>query len=214
MKKILLFTIFYFLIISVTSAQITKGSVLIGSSIYVSSYEIEDGTTNTKQTFFAVSPSIGRAIVENMIIGVRLSYGHGENKYSSAPSQEEITTYSAGLFLRNYFLLGRRFYLFGVTDAGFGRTERHQTSGIDYERNLKDFSIGSSFSPAISYAVNRRFHLEAGLNSLLNISYTTTKITTVSFTGVRRSKAHGFSLYANLSNPTPLTIGFQLLLTK
>src|SRR5436305_2101488 len=165
MKKNLLFIIVVLFNSLSSFAQINKGSVFLGGNIGVSQNK-PDTLTNAFLSYY-IDPQVGIAIKENTIIGVILLYGKSD--YNSNASSNN---YGGGFFLRKYKQLGKYFYLFGQGQAIFSYYKISQTYGAtDYNIN-KQTSINLNLYPGISYAVTKKFHLEATINNLLTLSYT------------------------------------------
>ncbi len=82
MKKIVL-TFFSISLCSLfASAQITKGSFLLGGGISFGEFKSESDANEYKYSSFGISPSLGFAIKDNQVMGLNLSYS--KNKSESA----------------------------------------------------------------------------------------------------------------------------------
>ena len=68
MKKYLLSSVILFSIFSGLSAQISKGSVLLGGDLSASTAKQKSGVNESNNSGFSVSPLIGKAIKENFIV--------------------------------------------------------------------------------------------------------------------------------------------------
>src|SRR5688500_14694907 len=109
MKRIQLLIASSLFIVSTANAQISKGSILLGGNLSFSSVKSEDGIKQPNLNL-NLSPSIGKAIKENLIVGVGLGY----SRYRNGPKGSEIeysNKYGGDLFVRKYYPLGRNFYL-------------------------------------------------------------------------------------------------------
>jgi hypothetical protein len=215
MRKYLLFTTIAFTLIANTlNAQITKGSILLGGNLSF-------GTSTTKhQSFeidnnnFSINPAIGVAIKENAVLGISFSYSvYTQKNTLSNEFKEDANGYGGGLFYRQYKSLSNKFYLFG--DAG---TNYHTTKFTRESPGLiqiyKSNSANLSLYPGITYAVSKRFHLEAALNNLLNINYSSAKTNTMGSAPTTESTTNGFSFMTNISSGVPLSLGFRLVIPK
>ena len=215
MKKFTLLSIFSICICSVSFSQINKGSVLLGGGISGNTFKNNDGPTQTKNSWFSLAPSIGFAVKENRVIGINLSYSHNKYAYYSPPVKYRTTNgYVGGAFYRSYFPLAKKFYLLGEGNAfvKFSKQEDEQITDIKFTRKQTD--VGINLYPGVVYAVSKRFHLEASINNLLNVSYSKTADKTVSPTLTSEMKGSGINFSANVSNASPLTIGFRFVLGK
>jgi hypothetical protein len=74
--------------------------------------------------------------------------------------------------------------------------------------------VGVNLYPGVTYVVGRRFHLEAGLNNLLSLQYTSSKNENTSSGQTSVNKSSGIDFSTNLSTAAPLTVGFRFVLGK
>jgi hypothetical protein len=201
----------------VASAQIPKGSLLLGGGVSVATSKTEmENNNESKQSNVAVNLSAGVAVRENTIVGGIVSWGRGVQKNNSNPpfTSYETNGYGVGGFLRQYLPLGNNFYLFGQGVANYGHSESEAAPNIIGTTKTNGWSVGLSLAPGISYAVNRRFHLEASLNDLASVGYGQTKVTRRAPGGWSTNKQSSFGLSTSLGSATPLAIGFRFLFAK
>lgn len=201
------------------NAQITKGSKLIGGNLSLGNGKVESEAQPHKNTTssFYIFPSFGVAVKDNLIAGVKLGYGNSTNNYSDnqVESKEKSNNYTVGIFVRQYKQLGKSdFYLFG--DAGANYSKRKQTNVTTTQENIKrnedQYSI--SITPGISYAVNKRLHLELSMADLFRAGFSNFKETTSSLPGIRYNSRNTFASI-NASNITnSLSFGLRFLLAK
>ncbi len=140
MRKLLLVS----LLISATffaSAQITKGSTYIGGSVGVSSYKREELTATTQEgtrNYFSFNPAVGKAVKENLIAGIDLSYSRSNDKnYYNITDTTEAESIGGGIFVRRYLSIVKRFYFFTQLGVGFGITkiDNRYNNGSSYTTN-------------------------------------------------------------------------------
>ena len=214
MKKFLLLFCSISLCTFFASAQITKGSVLLGGGLSFNQTKYESGGMNEfKATGFSISPNIGFAVKDNQVFGIFLSYGHSKNRTLQA-SNYDSDMYGGGLFVRRYLSLSKNFYLFGEANAGYNRNTIF-TQYFDHKETQKHTNIGVGLYPGITYAVNKKFHLEAGMNSLISLGFSGNKIIKTFDSGIEaKTESSGFGFSSNLSTSAPLTIGFRIVLGK
>lgn len=114
--------------------------------------------------------------------------------------------------MRKYLPLGKGFYLFGESLIFFSeaKSEPLNSSGSPIQNNYT--ATGLNFYPGISYAVNRKIHLEIAMNSLVSIGYSSQK-TTVSGNGSAET-IKSFNMNVNANPLNQPTIGFKFLLAK
>ena len=211
MNKALLLVFTFLSLTTVATAQISKGAVLIGPNLSFSASTSNDTAYQIKQSNFHVSPSVGFATKENTVAGVRLYLGRHRVRYSASTPDFKATLYGAGFFMRRYLPLVKAVYLFGDGEL-FGNASTGKQKNNDYENTTKEARAGLSFYPGISYAVSKRFQLEAGLSNLLAIEYKTLKSEIVYSTGTTAITDHrGFSASTFVGGSTNFTLGFRFV---
>lgn len=211
MRKTLLFLFACLFINSFVQAQIKKGTILLGGNISAGSSKFEIKSplhSEQKSHGITINPSIGFTIKENLVLGGGGIYGYSSSKESNSKSTNNL--YGAHIFLRKYLTLGKGFYLFGDGSVYFNKSKNDNTSNGLKTSTAKTTSIGMSFYPGISYAVNNRFHLEVGLNNLAYINYQNQKYTA----GSNSTESNSFNLGTSISGAVPLSVGFRFLLGK
>ena len=219
MKKVILFTIISCSLHSISKAQISKGSIFFGGGISINDTKYNNPSGNTqgiKENVLSVTPAIGIAIKENLVAGIKLKYGHSENVYNSSPislSENETTSYGGGIFLRKYLTLGKGFYVFGDGALEYTKDKTTQNSmninapTILSHAEAKGWNLGLGFKPGVSYAVSKKFHLEAGLPNLLSLDYGRSKSS-------NSGKRTTFGLSSNAGSLSSFSFGFRVLLAK
>jgi hypothetical protein len=225
MKKVILVTIISFSLHSISEAQISKGSVLLGGGVSIGKLKSDKSipsSPDNDQKYLSVNPAVGIAIKENLIFGVQLSYGNSENThlYPSLELQEnDYSTYGGGIFLRQYLVLGKGFYAFGQGDLSYRHqenTNNYISPNVSNSSSFKDkgWNIGLNLSPGISYAVNKRFHLEVGFSNLLGFNLSKSRIYYVSNGNQYNQEKTGFGFNTNASNLSGYNVGFRFLFAK
>ena len=212
MKKFLLASL-CLSICFLSNAQISKGSVLLGGGISASTGKGESNTSSSKSNGFTLKPSFGFAAKDNQVFGVTVGYGRGKTKSDNSTS--ESNNHNAGVFYRRYLPLGKAFYLFGEAGFGYhsGKTE-NKTPATSSENLQQQTNIGLSLFPGVTYAVSKKFHLEASINNLFSLYYHKSKNEQTTFGDTNKNENSGVSLDANMSASTPLTLGFRFVLGK
>jgi len=219
MKKLYILSVIAILIsFSVVNAQINKGSLFLGGNIgFNSSHSVaDDNSVSYKQDGFTISPTIGKAIKENLILGAGLIFFY--NKYRQGPTNindyQKSNGYGANVFLRRYKGIGKNFYIFLEGTLGGNYTKSYNSPLTSYN-NYKRTSFGLGATPGISYAVSKRLQLELGLNQILSVDYTHEKGDKGVNYGVPY-KSNSFSITTSLTNSylSSVYFGFRLLLGK
>ena len=200
-------------IASVSHAQITKGTVLLGGTVAASTYTTKASSSKEKERGFTLSPSIGFTVRENNVLGISLTYGHGTSKTSDV----ELTSnqFGGGLFYRRYFPLPKSFYLFGNGDARYRYAQSKSSSNTPSSSRREDKTGSLNIYPGIAYALNKRFHVEVAMNDLLSFGYTASRYHWSAPGNPSRDdryKSLFFESRTNLS--TNLVVGVRMLLQK
>jgi hypothetical protein len=212
MKKIL-FTCIFSVSIVLVNAQVNKGAILLGGNISSQTYTNDDGTSKQTSSRLLFQPSLGFAYKPNKIVGFSLGYGSGEDRSPSGSFTyiNRYKQYSAGIYLRHYFPIGKSFSLFAQGDLGFGYMRRNITNPPLNGSIQKTSSVALNFTPGISYAINKRISLEASVGNLLNIQYQTTKSDYTGTTPPPTQKVSSLNVSAN-GFSTGYNLGFRFML--
>jgi hypothetical protein len=213
MKK---FTLLALLIIAgciTVQAQIKKGSKLLGGGISFGFTESGITPNETEYKTFSINPSIGFVTKDNQAVGFNLFFSRATTVVSGHPQSDvKMNGYGGGVFLRRYLPLGKDFYLFGEGQANFSYAQTEQYPSPDVHSKQMQYSGSIVFYPGITYSIKNRIHLEAGLNNLLNFTYSRTENKVTTPLTENLSTTSGFNLSANVSNNSPFSIGFRFVL--
>lgn len=209
MKKFTFLSIVSTCICSVSFSQINKGSILLGGGVTINNNKVEDADPARKSNYVSITPAAGIAIKQNTVVGLQLTYWSSNDNIYSALQKEERTGYGAEVFLRKYVTLGKGFYLFGQGGLQYSNSTYTNTNP-NYKTEQKGWSIGLNLYPGISYAVTKKFHLEAGLAQLVNLSYAKTQYINQGQT----EKRSGINFNANTSSLANVNVGFRVFLSK
>jgi hypothetical protein len=201
---------------SSVNAQIKKGSIFLGGDLsgYTQKSKAETGV-DYKTTGFNVSPVLGKFIKDNLVIGGNLGFSLSDMK-NDLGIDNKIRGYQVGVFIRKYKNIGvGGFYIFGQAGLNAGYVIQESDAPVNgYDDALKRTSVSINANPGISFAVNKRFHLETGFSNLISLSYFNEKRDDNS-PNITGYTSNGFSLSTSLSNATSsLYVGFRVLLSK
>ena len=203
----------------VAEAQIKKGSLFLGGNIsflsFNNKYDVPQYDLKKQRSVF-IQPTVGKAINENMIMGVSLGYDHSNTENRGNADASKRNQYSAGLFLRKYKPLGAGFSLFGQTDLYFAYGEQIYDRMNETE-TIKGPSAGLIFYPGLSYSISKKLQLETGFNDLLDISYgheNTLKKNKDDNKITAKNSLDSFIVRTSLDNLVNFTLGFRLLISK
>jgi hypothetical protein len=217
MRKIFLTVILASLLINTATAQIKKGSIFLGGDIGGTGQKTKSNDiTVNKQSGVNISPVIGTAIKENLIVGINGGFGFYNSSSDINLYKNESDSYSFALFIRKYKKLGASdFYLFAQGSAGIAHyTQSQKAPAPNNLDEIKRLTAGISAYPGLSYAVSNKIQLETGFNSLVSLNYFTEKREVTNNPGAAY-KSKGFSVTSSLSNATSsLFLGIRVLLGK
>jgi hypothetical protein len=214
MQKGLLLSVFVLTIASISHAQINKGALLLGGDISYNALSSSTPSANnahddTKN--ISLSPSLGKAIKPDLVLGIALDYFFAESKDMSTGSpvtSAKSTSYGLGFFLRKYRALGKGFSVF----AQGAVTGAYSTATSNDIQNGRGYSVSLVFSPGISYTISRRVQLETGLQNLFYVSYAHQTLGTVN---TSYTYEHDISVGTNLSNTfSGFVLGIRFLLNN
>ena len=216
--KFSLFFLFVLTCLVTSHAQIDKGSVLLGTSIGYNQVKTKNETSisNVKTQSFIVSPSVGIAIKENLVAGIRFDYMKNTQKSDfdfSNHYNQESKYYGGSIFIRRYVPLVSRLYVFGEGSASYTITRETATQTYytnDFKRKVKGWGTGLHITPGISYGVCKKLQVELGFNSLLNAGYEKSKST--SNNNTQEETRESFSGGISKDNQSMFFIGFRAIL--
>jgi hypothetical protein len=208
-QKFLLSLLFVCSLVITTQAQINKGATWLGGQVgYSQSSDKNGAVTNSKQTSFTISPAVGTAIKDNLIVGITANYLHYKSEsYPGYKKKDNI--YGGGVFIRKYIPVVNRLYIFGDARAYFNSVKSEDNPGGNNTKT-KGVDVGLAVTPGVSYAVTKSIQIETGLNSLFNTRYSTRK----QKQGFTENKTNTFTTGLFLDNTSQLFIGFRFLINK
>lgn len=218
MKKIFTLLSFSFLFLTSSQAQIKKGATFLGGNIGASSGKTTStnvgNNLNQSQKGVSFSPVFGKAIKENIVVGVNGLYSSRKTDFEGDFNDSKEKTYGFGFFIRKYKQLGKGgFSIFLQGELGGDYYKRDQGSITIIKDEYKQFGIRINVYPGISYSISKRLQLESGLTNLIAIGYNKGK---GERTGVQTSsyESESFNVYSSLENLSSFYFGFRLLLNK
>lgn len=208
-----------FLLIAITSsqilpAQISKGDYFVGGQLGFASLRTESSQAyaNQKQTSIIIAPALGFVTKDNLVWGFDIPVDI--YKYEPAPGTSDDRTWlsaGAGVFVRKYFGIADRFYLFG--QGRFGVSYIHEKSSLEAVRQKRTgYSVALSVYPGVSFAIKKNIHLESGFYNLGSIGYTRTKTTSTDPAILPSGKSTSFGFAADFDNATSFTVGVRFFL--
>jgi hypothetical protein len=218
MKKILT-ALVCIIMVQLVQAQVQKGSLFLGGSLSVGSNKYESTSTINKNSSWSINPQIGKAIDLNKIIGLQIYVGGTAEESSTggmALNKNVSTAYGLGVFYRQYFPLAARWSMFGNAgiDGRYGTGETKSNSIKSGENNGWVFS--AAITPGISYKAGKSIWLEAALNNLFLINYSSDKQNSIDQNGQTFStiKRNSFNTGVNLSGFNSIAVGLRWIIQK
>jgi hypothetical protein len=213
----------------IANAQFKKNDILLGGQL---SYSFSSGTytqpnynspiNDSKQNSGNIAISIGKALNENTLIGISLSYAptsytNYPNYDGTIPLKYVSDSYGVGIFYQKYKNLGKEFYFFGGASVGYYWSNQSGKDSIGEKLiSGSTWSVGLNLSPGISYKISKHFFMDLTLPNLFYASYFKYNIQNQfgAPAQFQTSKNEQFSIGTNLtSNPiTSLAIGFRFIL--
>lgn len=198
-------------------AQVNKGASLLGGGINISSQKNKEVQNPYKNDFgdFGFTPSYGKAIRRNLIVGAELNYSRGTQKtlYGTTEYKRINTYYGMGAFARSYRNLGQSpFYLFLQSRVGFAifDEKRNNSDAAIPDTKSNGLQVNLSLYPGVAYAITPKFHIETGLNDLLYVRYSNSKAKVNGASG-NTQKSSSFGAGASIGGNTQFSIGFRFL---
>ena len=220
MTRILLTLTLFISSTLLTKAQFKKNDILLGGQLsysYNSSNQkyVNGPTYDNKATTGIFTINFGKALNENTIAGITLSYiPYTMNNYNVdgiIPAKYQDNGYAAGIFYRKYKNLGKEFYFFGEVSALYNWSNQSAKDSTGKEiQTGSSWSAGIHFAPGIAYKVSRHFFMELSFSDLINMGYTKSNSKTPQTNSVYDRLNLSTSLSSGfLSN---LGVGFKLVL--
>jgi hypothetical protein len=214
----------------IVNAQFKKNDILLGgqlsysynSNSYTQTNVSFPPTNDSKNNNGNITISIGKALNENTLIGINLtyqpsSYTNYPNINGNIPLKYVSNGYNVGLFYRKYKNLGKDFYYFGDISAGYYWSNQSGKDSIG-EKLLSgsSWSVGINLSPGIAYRISKHFFMELIMPNLFYAGYYKYSLENQygTATEVQTNKNDQLTISTSLSsNPlTSLGIGFRLIL--
>ena len=202
MKQTLLLSTLISIFSLTSTAQIKKGSTLLGGQI---SFNRTDAGINTGQDLRSAVFHIaaGKAYKENSVAGLYAEYAR-----FNAPGSFTADYYKAGFFYRKFHKLAKDFYFFGEMGTGY-MGSREKRFGIN-DVNIYQSGVELNVTPGLSYRVYKKLHLELSIPQLAGIHYTVSK--TRSVPDNFKQQAFGFNTNMTGTVLEAVGIGFRFVL--
>ena len=205
--------------VQLAQAQVQKGSLFLGGSLSGGSNSSESASSSNKNSSWSFSPQIGKAIDLNKIIGIQIFIGGNtdESSIGAVPLNKNVSTaYGLGVFYRQYYPLAVKWAMFANAgiDGRYGTGET-KSNGIKTGEN-NSWALAAAITPGISYKAGKSIWLEAALNNLLGINYSSNKLNTINENGqvIATAKQNNFNTGINISGFNSIAIGLRWIIQK
>ncbi|HZZ74369.1 MAG TPA: hypothetical protein VFE04_00505, partial [Puia sp.] len=164
----------------IVNGQFKKNDVLLGGQLSYSYYSATNtypyvtysaGDYKNNNGNFTISA--GKAISENSVFGINLSYTPSSSTNYPSLNADILLKYrsdgyNAGIFYRKYKSLGKEFYLFGEVSASYGWSNISGSDSIGQKLVSGSTSfISANLYPGIAYRVSKHLFLELSIPSLI-----------------------------------------------
>jgi hypothetical protein len=204
----------------IANAQFKKNDILLGGQLsysYNSSNQkyVTGPTYDNKATTGNFTINFGKALNENTIAGITLSYRpysiNNFNVDGIIPTKYQDNGYAVGIFYRKYKNLGKEFYLFGEVSAFYNWSNQSAKDSTGKEiQTGSSWLVGIDFAPGIAYKVSKHFFLELSFPDLIHVEYsksnTKTPQTNLVYDQLNLSTSLSSGVLGSLS------VGFKLVL--
>ncbi|MBO9731818.1 MAG: outer membrane beta-barrel protein [Chitinophaga sp.] len=173
MKKLIVLAAVALFGTQVAKAQFSKGDVILGGNLNVSTRtdKAKDADKKDTETKFGISPKVGVALNSNWVVGLFADTKFGSHK-TILDAKTKTFDITPGVFVRNYHMIGQsKFAFFAEANAGyhFGNTKLNDNK----VSTVNGFSV--NVLPGITYFVTKHFMVEGAFGGL-SYGYDQTKL--------------------------------------
>jgi len=189
-------------------AQTEKGKFMLGGNVTFNSQEQDN---NYKNTYYAILPSAGYFLAENLALGTGIGYSYNKtrniylfdnNIFQYTTTKDQAFVFNP--FLRKYGRITEQFKYFGQLSLpmSFGNTKAKEINvgnGSYHDVNTYH-NLGATLAPGLAFFPSRNFGIEF---SVEGIGYHYIKTTPEAGPSV---SSHDFSISTDLFSPI---IGIQ-----
>lgn len=211
MKKVLLATLTFACLSSVAQAQITKGTIFIGTDARYNAHKTPNAPV-TRYKHYQFTPSVGYTFKDNQVAGISLGYG----RIDKDGTHENGTTdyYSGGVFYRRYFHLVKGLYAYGHASADYTFTDSRQQYSTDYSATIRQNTISLGVYPGLSYRLHQRIHVDVAWRNLPTLYYSNSQVKTYALGGNTETRYSNFKFRNSTQPLSPISVGFRIGLGK
>lgn len=204
-----------------TTAQIKKGSILLGGQIgynnAVSNYSSTQPDQKSNSAVFNIAA--GKAFKEDKMLGAAISYSHfnadyNYNNIGNTYYNVNADRYNFDVFYRQYKKLAKDFYLFGEMGGGyFGGKQTDTDLPANAKTRLTESGGRVYLTPGIAYRVYKKLQVELLIPQIAGINYAVQKRSSLSNSaGNSTQNQFGFNTSLNSSLLSNIGLGFRFVL--
>jgi len=214
-KKITFITLAFLCCSFFVNAQIKEGSLLIGGQVYYAnvSAKTSNGGRMEKASNGVIDLSLGKAIKDNVVLGVHLQFIPGTSDQinnGSVSYKTKSNGYGAGVFYRKYKTLAKDFYFFIEAGANYLYEKQTTRDTAGNKVQMSTYSaVQLALAPGISYKVLKNLHMEVMIPGLLTLQYEVDKTSSISQSASQNK--YTFNTNINASTLNNLSVGFRLI---
>jgi outer membrane protein W len=188
-------------------AQTTAGRMMIGGNVGYTTQTSEHMYGESKQKNFHTNLQFGYFVVDNLAVGLGVSYGQTKNQYeylNDADTEVKIASTTLAPFVRYYiFTPNEKFAFYADAGVGIGVSKIRNTN---VDEDVKSSTFTAHLSPGFSYFFNEKWSLDLQLSG---IAYASNDQNTDS--DADNDKSSYFTFGASSLNPA---LGFRYFIGK
>lgn len=201
----------------ISYSQINKGAIFIGGELSGTHNKVtQDGSFFSSQVGFTFSPVYGQAIRKNLILGGLLIATFEKDDFTSTNTKQEQNSYGVGVFVRKYYPLKTLpiYFFFEGRLSGIYSPFVQKTTLTGNKQNQNFYIIDVEAFPGVSFALNKKFHLETGFNNFFLAEFFHEKKIISSPTTSTVYRTNTITIYNSLNNKATFSLGFRLLINE
>lgn len=167
MKKLIVMTALALFGAQFAKAQFSKGNVLLGGNVNVTTTSQKYDISSNKETStsFGISPKAGLALNQHWMVGIFVGDQFSFDKTTKDGKSVKTNSFfiMPGVFARNYHMIGNTsFAFYAEANAGYGFGQKK----VDSEKTNKLQGFEANVLPGISYFVTKKLVLEAAFGGI------------------------------------------------
>lgn len=226
MKKILLLSLVIFFVFVSNAQLIQKNQKLIGGSLGFDIGSTTDTSatspeTQTNNFSIFLSPSYGKAIKNNFVLGYSLTLGFNSSRSKDYLDFHRSNGFQTGasVFMEKFHSLGKNFFLSTQLNLGgsYSSSKSKVSQGsYQFTSTTTGYSAGLGFTPGLIYAFNKKLLMQFGLTNFIALGYhqdeTGTKGSNVPTTNSKHNQFYLSSRLNYAQTLSNISFGFRYIL--